>query len=465
MVPSFISVGDGALPTLTAPVLPEKVKASKQTHISGKSRKISKKESSSCVPGVAFVPSLDTSAMASVVPTLSAPSSTSLQTDSTLTASEQLESPAAEFRGKPRWQTPLRVGKWPEAWQSARELGTHLCVRSANASDISVVLRTVLADAVVTYVGPHLPTATVEKWLCLLCEYLELNVDEQILVICLLRKYAQAGGRFIGQGDWARPQRWECVIAIACYLAVLLSEEFPGRTAMDLRELLGPNFRFGVEQIAFLKTVNWRICVTADQIEDVKSECRHVLDGDSTARLRMREWFGSHARDIADAKLWAESKVDTSDLQLSPSPSVLENPLVEKSDVEKPIATNDTTVKVGKKRSLASVVQSDDSVVPRYVVPRIDPSAAAAAAAVAAAQAQARAHAHAQAHAHAHAHAQLQAHAHVQQLHAQMAAVGAVPTAFIPTIPTMSSLTGVPTVTGVPTMGSLPGVSQWPSRW
>lgn len=454
-MPTFAPTGDATLPTFSLLDQPYSAKATAKSRTNAfKSAKNSSKKSVSTTTAPLFVPTSEKSTSTSVVPTLSASPTVSVATSvpgvPTAPIFEQTESPAVEFPGKPRWQTPLRVGKWPEAWEGARELGTHLCVRSAHSSDISVVIRTVLAEAVVTYVGPHLPTPTVEKWLCLLCDYLELNVDEQILVICLLRKYAQAGGRFIGEGDWARPQRWECVIAIACYLAVLLSEEFPGRTAMDLRELLGTNFRFGIEQIAFLKAVDWRICVTADQIEDVKSECHHVLDGDDTARERMRKWFGPHARDVSDSKRWADLHAE----------SHVCKPLVEPVVIEKKVLTvDDKSIKVGKKRTLSSSGIADDSVVPRYVVPRIDPTAAAAAAVAAA---------HVQAQAHATAQVQLQAHARAHQLHAQMAAVGAVPAAFIPTISAVPSLSGVPTVPGVgavPTMGAISGVPHWTSRW
>lgn len=171
---------------------------------------------------------------------------------------------------KPRWETPLRVGNWAEAWESATALAGDAPTVATDFAHVSKVVRATLADVIISYVGEQLPRATVEKWLCLLSEYLELNADEQILVVCLLRRFVDAGGRFVGDSDHLRPQTWERVVAVACYLAVMLSEEFPGRAASDLRELLGPNFRFGQEQIIFLKTVDWRVSVSHEAFVEVK---------------------------------------------------------------------------------------------------------------------------------------------------------------------------------------------------
>lgn len=166
-----------------------------------------------------------------------------------------LDIPLSEYPGKLRWRTLARTGSWVEPWFSARELVTSLSVRSHGDQFVSTVLRGALCDAIVTYVRPHLLRRTVEKWPFILFEYLELNVDEQNPVIFLLRRYAHCGGGFVGHRDWICAQRWECVIAIACYLSVLLTEDFPGRTAFDLKELLGSSFHFGTEQVLFLKTV------------------------------------------------------------------------------------------------------------------------------------------------------------------------------------------------------------------
>lgn len=202
-----------------------------------------------------------------------------------------LLSPAAEYPGKARWATPLRVGKWLERWESAREMSLHVAVRSLEHADVTNVVRTAIAEAVVNNVGSLLPLTTVLKWLCLLFEYLELNADEQVLVVCLLRKYVAAGGKFVGEGDWARPQRWECVVAISCYFSVLLTEEFPGRTSLDLRELLGPNFRFGIEQLAFLQKVDWRISIDAPTFGEVKDCCVKVANNVPGEKQRLSQWF------------------------------------------------------------------------------------------------------------------------------------------------------------------------------
>lgn len=355
----------------------------------------------------------------------------------------QAESPAVEYAGKLRWQTPPRAGIWLERWESARQLGMHVGVRSARARDVGDVLRSVLADAVVTYVGPHLPRGTVEKWLCLLCEYLELNADEQVLVICLLRLYARCGGRFVGQGDWARPQRWECVIAVACYLAVLLTEEFPGRTAIDLKELLGPNFRFGAEQVAFLKTVDWRICIAADDMEDVKSACYRVIDGDPSARDEMRTWFAPHARDVSDAKRWCPAQANPAirASTCTPSSTSTAPTLKQKTEVvhSNSSARDPSTCTVGKKRSSAAVTRAEDCVVPPYVVRRIDPAATA------------------------------YANAYGPQMHV-VAGVDRLSASYLPPVTVPHALGGYSSVRvapsdSVPTLGGVAAVPYWGPRW
>lgn len=186
---------------------------------------------------------------------------------------------------KPRWETPTRAGTWPEAWQSAVELADDAPAKPESCTRITKNVRSSVADVIASYVGDQLPRPTAEKWLCLLSEYLELNADEQILVVCLLRRYIEFDGRLTGEDDHLRPQKWERVVAVCCYIAVLLSEEFPGRTATDLRELLGQNFRFGAEQIAFLKKVEWRISISHESFVETK---RAILNND---REKLAIWF------------------------------------------------------------------------------------------------------------------------------------------------------------------------------
>lgn len=280
-------------------------------------------------------------------------------------ASTTFVSPAPEYPGKLRWQTPLRVGTWKEDWQSARELGLHVAVRSKEQRGVANVVRSAVAEIVVASVGDLLPLATVQKWLCLLCEYLELNADEQVLVVCLLRKYVESGGKFVGEGDWARPQRWECVVAVACYFAVLLTEEFPGRTSMDLRELLGPNFRFGREQIAFLKLVNWRISITAEQFREVKECCIGAWDKVPGQKERLLAWFriddaiADRKRRAADAASAAAAAAANAANAAKAAKAAMDSAAV---TYKQPINT--------KKRAYAAIAPADDSMVPRAIAPQ-----------------------------------------------------------------------------------------------
>lgn len=273
----------------------------------------------------------------------------------------KLVSPEPEYAGKMRWTTPTRTGAWLERWQSARELGLHVAVRSGEARRVNECIREAIAEAVVASVGELLPLATVKKWLCLLCEYLELNADEQVLVVCLLRKYVAAGGKFVGEGDWARPQRWECVVAISCYFAVLLTEEFPGRTSMDLRELLGPNFRFGREQVAFLKRVDWRISVSDAMFGEVKQCCMQVASGFLGAKEALMEWFRVDNAAAEREKRAAAMAAAAESAKAAKAAAAL--------SVKATFAYYDAPLN-SKKRSFAAIAPANDSLVPVAYVPQ-----------------------------------------------------------------------------------------------
>lgn len=269
-------------------------------------------------------------------------------------------SPALEYAGKMRWRTPTRIGNWSEPWCGAREMALSHCVRTAKAPALGLAIRQLIAEAVATHVGVQLPTVTVEKWLCLLSEYLELNSDEQVLVVCHLRRYIAAGGKFVGKGDWARPQRWECVVAVACYLSVLLTEEFPGRTAMDLKELLGANFKFGREQISFLKTVNWEVATHSEQFVEVKKVCEGLVKGDEKAKETARDWFKMDQA-LDEMKQRAENEASAAAAMAAAQAAALA--------AQSPTMTMQP---IAKKRSFATIAPATDSVVPRVVIPRMD---------------------------------------------------------------------------------------------
>lgn len=330
------------------------------------------------------------------------------------------ESPASEYVGNLRWQTPSRSGRWIESWESAHELGTHVSIRSAQAESVGKALREVVSEAIVKYVGAHLSQNTVDRWLCLLCEYLELNTDEQVLIVCLLRRYLKKGGRFISPGDWQRPQRWECVVAISCYLSVLLTEEFPGRIALDLKELLGANFSFGNEQLVFLKTVDWGISISTEEVMEVKTMCERAITGDANAQMKMRDWFDAKEAHATQAAVTIAQA--TADMQLT-----------------------------GKKRAYACIAPAEEAMGSRHVVCKVDPTGAVG---------MSPAGTHGQ-----HLHAQ---HLHAQHIHAKvMAGVAGAAPAFVPAIPYVGAFGGVPgvPVANVRLVAGIAQVPHWAPRW
>eukprot|EP00184_Porphyridium_aerugineum_P003555 CAMPEP_0184708492 /NCGR_PEP_ID=MMETSP0313-20130426/37794_1 /TAXON_ID=2792 /ORGANISM="Porphyridium aerugineum, Strain SAG 1380-2" /LENGTH=397 /DNA_ID=CAMNT_0027170085 /DNA_START=949 /DNA_END=2142 /DNA_ORIENTATION=+ len=196
--------------------------------------------------------------------------------------------PDNEIRKKPRWETPRRKGTWAEKWECAKEMGT-TPISAREAKITSWTVRNILSRVIVMNVG--LAKATVDKWLKLLAEFLELNVDEHLILLCLVQKFLAAGNTLRSDSDYQRPQRWECIIGIACYFAVMLSEEFPGRTALDLRDLLGGSFSFGKEQIAFLKAVNWRVNVSEEEFNSAKELMADYIQTDAISDSKIMSWL------------------------------------------------------------------------------------------------------------------------------------------------------------------------------
>uniref|UniRef100_A0A7S0ZBZ9 Uncharacterized protein n=1 Tax=Timspurckia oligopyrenoides TaxID=708627 RepID=A0A7S0ZBZ9_9RHOD len=189
----------------------------------------------------------------------------SLQTPSLM--SSFYDHPNNEIRKKPRWDTPRRSGVRKEPWECAKEIGANP-VNPLEARITSAAVREVLSSVIVMSVGLGKPT--VDKWLQLLTEFLEMNVDEHLILLCLVKKYLSAGNSLRSELEFQRPQKWECVFGIGCYFSVLLSEEFAGRTAVDLRDLLGGNFKFGREQVSFLRAVDWRVNVDESEFNDAR---------------------------------------------------------------------------------------------------------------------------------------------------------------------------------------------------
>lgn len=215
-----------------------------------------------------------------------------------LMSTEAKDLEAARMRLKPRWETPRRRGTWTERWQSAKDMGTDSVPLDA-AARVGSSIRRYVSKIININVG--LPISTVEKWFHLLAEYLELSADEHVIMVTLFRKYVSAHGPLVSSMDWARPQKWECVLAVACYLSVLLSEEFAGQTAKELKDLLGPQFRFGAELSEFLKTTDWRINVSAEEF----AKARDVFlsaDGTHSTEALLHNWFSEMTNKSVEKK-------------------------------------------------------------------------------------------------------------------------------------------------------------------
>jgi hypothetical protein len=185
-----------------------------------------------------------------------------------------------------RYKSPLRRGDWPESWQSARSLGAS----SVQPKDSeTVVSRVKHMISMVIQRSTCLSLATLDKWLTLLCDFIEFNADEYLLFLVMLRKYLISNGQLQSLEDHVRPQKWERVLAVCAYFVVFLSEEFTGRIRRDLEDLMGPAFHFGREQASFLWVVDWRVNVTYNDFEAVR---RLVLLDEKEYKTRLWQWLG-----------------------------------------------------------------------------------------------------------------------------------------------------------------------------
>jgi hypothetical protein len=175
-----------------------------------------------------------------------------------------------------------------------------------------------LISSLVTPYTDH-PFATVSKWLELVCDYLALNADELLLMLIYLARYIALNARYplrtlsrpnvtpvtemqpwrslesavsdltqpesfgLGPDDFQRPlfrpidpmtgklmracnepraQQWEQVLAVAAYTAVFSLEEFPRRTELEIRDLLGGvRWSMRAAQLLVYDALEWRLLI------------------------------------------------------------------------------------------------------------------------------------------------------------------------------------------------------------
>jgi hypothetical protein len=175
-----------------------------------------------------------------------------------------------------------------------------------------------LISTLVTPFTDH-PLATVSKWLELVSDYLALNADELLLMLIYLVRYIALNAKHplrgaaenagsteqevlrerrsdiaskahepsmtfgLAPSDFERPlfrpidvstgkpmracnepraQQWEQVLAVAAYTAVFSLEEFPRRTELEIRDLLGGvRWSMRAAQLLVYDALEWRLLV------------------------------------------------------------------------------------------------------------------------------------------------------------------------------------------------------------
>lgn len=185
-----------------------------------------------------------------------------------------------------RYKSPLRRGNWHESWESARSLGA--CSVHPGSCDL-VISRVKHVISMIIQRNTCLLLSTVDKWLTLLCDFIEFNADEYILFLIMVKKYLVCNGQLQSLQDSIRPQKWERVLAICAYFVVFLSEEFAGRTRRDLEDLMGPAFHFGEEQFSFLSVIDWKVNVTCKEFQTIHDLI--LLEGNEY-KFHVWKWLG-----------------------------------------------------------------------------------------------------------------------------------------------------------------------------
>lgn len=257
-----------------------------------------------------------------------------------------------------------------------------------------------LISMLVTPYTDH-PFATVSKWLELVCDYLALNADELLLMTIYLARYIALNAKYpprphsgtdvksliespsepppeamssareqpmsfgLGPGDFQRPlfrpidpftgklmracnepraQQWEQVLAVAAYTAVFSLEEFPRRTELEIRDLLGGvRWSMKAAQLLVYDALEWRLLVFEPEYIAVRDlVLQAAINGEqSTSQLltdiitvvrteriradRERQVFMRSVGVIMDT--WSESSVT--------SPSMLQTELTLPDESEK----------------------------------------------------------------------------------------------------------------------------------
>ncbi|GJQ08739.1 hypothetical protein GpartN1_g530.t1 [Galdieria partita] len=191
-----------------------------------------------------------------------------------------------------RYKSPLRIGNWQESWESARSLGPP-SIQSAK-SDI-VIARVKHIISMIIQRSTCLSLTTLDKWLTLMCNFIEFNADEFVLFLIMLKKYLMSNGQLQSLHDHTRPQKWERVLAVCAYFVIFLSEEFTGRIRRDLEDLMGPAFHFGKEQASFLSVVEWKVNVSYNEFEKLHQIL--LLEGNEY-KSRAWQWLGFELSDL-----------------------------------------------------------------------------------------------------------------------------------------------------------------------
>ncbi|EME32448.1 hypothetical protein Gasu2_04930 [Galdieria sulphuraria] len=185
-----------------------------------------------------------------------------------------------------RYKSPLRQGNWHESWESARSLGADSVPSQKSYMVISRVKHII---SMIVQRSTCLSLTTLDKWLTLMCNFIEFNADEYVLFLIMVKKYLVSDGQLLSLHDCTRPQKWERVLAVCAYFVVFLSEEFTGRIRRDLEDLMGPAFHFGKEQQSFLSVVDWKVNVAYKEFEKVHQFL--LLEGNEY-KLQVWQWLG-----------------------------------------------------------------------------------------------------------------------------------------------------------------------------
>lgn len=101
----------------------------------------------------------------------------------------------------------------------------------------------------------------------------------------LFRPYNPKTGQLMRACEEPRAQRWERVLAVAAHTSVFLTEEFPRRSELELRDLLGSGWSMRNAQLDVYDALDWRLSVDLGEFARARDAVLRAMHAAGVADL------------------------------------------------------------------------------------------------------------------------------------------------------------------------------------